>query len=69
MNTRLARVESVKKFHVLPRAFSIDTGELTPTLKVKRKVVHERYAREIDAMYADDARRVAPTASGGTCSA
>jgi long-chain acyl-CoA synthetase len=54
VNGRLARVETVKRFHVLPAPFSIDGGELTPTLKVKRKVVYEKYAREIDAMYAGD---------------
>ena len=53
-NADLARVESVKKFHILPRPFSIDTGELTPTLKVKRRVVYEHYAREIEAMYEGD---------------
>jgi long-chain acyl-CoA synthetase len=51
VNTHLAQVETVKRFYILPKPLSIDTGELTPTLKVKRKVVHERYAREIDAMY------------------
>jgi len=54
VNSQLARVETVKKFTVLPRPFSIDGGELTPTLKVKRKVVHEKYAREIEAMYEGD---------------
>jgi long-chain acyl-CoA synthetase len=54
VNAHLARVETVKKFHVLPRPFGIDTGELTPTLKVKRRVVYERYAREIEAMYEGD---------------
>ncbi len=54
VNSRFARVETVKKFHLLPQPFSIDTGELTPTLKVKRRVVYERYAREIDAMYEGD---------------
>jgi long-chain acyl-CoA synthetase len=54
VNSHLARVETVKRFHILPRPFSIDTGELTPTLKVKRRVVYERYAREIDAMYEGD---------------
>jgi long-chain acyl-CoA synthetase len=55
VNTHLARVETVKKFAVLPQPFSIEGTELTPTLKVKRKVVYEKYAREIDAMYAGDA--------------
>ena len=54
VNSHLARVETVKKFHVLTRPFAIETGELTPTLKVKRKVVHEKYAREIDALYEGD---------------
>jgi long-chain acyl-CoA synthetase len=52
-NSHFARVESVKRFHILEKPFSIDTGELTPTLKVKRRVVYERYAREIEAMYAE----------------
>ena len=53
-NSHLARVETIKRFTVLPAAFSIEGGELTPTLKIKRKVVAEKYAREIDAMYADE---------------
>ena len=52
VNETLARVEQVKKFTILPRPFGIDTGELTPTLKIKRKVVAQKYAREIEAMYA-----------------
>jgi long-chain acyl-CoA synthetase len=54
VNQSLARVEQVKKFKVLPRPFGIDTGELTPTLKIKRKVVAQKYAREIDSMYGED---------------
>ena len=54
VNANLAKVETVKKFTVLPRPFTIDAGELTPTLKVKRRVVYERYAREIEAMYEGD---------------
>ncbi len=53
VNQTLARVEQVKKFTVLPRPFGIDGGELTPTLKVKRKPVAEKYAAEIEAMYAE----------------
>lgn len=52
-NQRLARVEQVKKFTILPRELSIDDGELTGTLKVKRPVVAEHFAAEIDAMYAE----------------
>ncbi len=50
-NVDLARVEQVKKFHVLPRPFGVDTGELTPTLKVKRRVIAEKFGHEIEAMY------------------
>jgi long-chain acyl-CoA synthetase len=53
VNKDLARVEQIKKFSVLKKPFSIEGGELTPTLKVKRKIVNERYVDEIDQMYAD----------------
>jgi long-chain acyl-CoA synthetase len=52
-NVDLARVEQVKKFRILPRPFGVDTGELTPTLKVKRRVVAEKFGHEIEAMYAE----------------
>ncbi|MDC3983101.1 AMP-dependent synthetase/ligase [Polyangium jinanense] len=51
VNSTLARVETVKKFHITDRPFTIENGELTPTLKLKRRVVYDRYAREIDRMY------------------
>lgn len=54
VNKTLARVETVKRFAILPRSFTVEHGELTPTLKVKRKVVNENFAAEIEAMYADD---------------
>ena len=54
VNESLARVEQVKKFAILPRPFGIDTGELTPTMKIKRNVVVQKFEREIDAMYSDD---------------
>ncbi len=49
----LGQVEQIKKFTLLPREFSQETGEITPTMKVKRKVVQEKYKDLIDAMYAD----------------
>ncbi len=53
VNSELARVETVKKFHILEKPFSIETGELTPTLKVKRKIVYSNFASQIEAMYAE----------------
>jgi len=46
-----ANYERIKKFRVLPRLFSMETGELTPSLKVKRKIVTEHYATAIDDLY------------------
>lgn len=54
-NKDLASYEQVKKFRLLPRELSQEEGELTPTLKVKRKVVGERYAALVDAMYGEGA--------------
>ncbi|MCC6748748.1 MAG: long-chain fatty acid--CoA ligase [Deltaproteobacteria bacterium] len=50
-NSQLARYETVKKFTVLPNDFTLETGELTPTQKIKRKVVYEKYGQQIEAMY------------------
>ena len=49
----LARFEQVKKFTLMPKEFNIEDGELTPTLKVKRKVVSEKYADVINQMYVE----------------
>jgi long-chain acyl-CoA synthetase len=51
MSTDLAQFERIKKIALLPREFSIETGELTPKLSVKRRVVEEKYKDLIDRMY------------------
>ena len=50
-NSNYAQVEQAKRFKILDHDLSIDTGELTPTLKVKRNVVYERYAELFESMY------------------
>lgn len=49
----LTPYEQVKKFKLLPLPFSMDNGELTPTLKLKRKVIYDRYAKDIEEMYSE----------------
>lgn len=51
-NTHVSHAESIRKFRILPCDFTVLTGELTPTLKVKRNVVAEKFAEEIEAIYA-----------------
>ncbi len=46
-----SRVEQIRRFTLLPREFSIETGELTPTLKMKRKIISQNYKDVIEAMY------------------
>jgi long-chain acyl-CoA synthetase len=59
VNEKVARVEQVKKFTILPHDITQETGELTPTLKVKRNVVYDKYASLFDAMYAEDQEQAA----------
>ena len=51
INRDLAQYERIKRIAVLPREFSLDRGELTPSLKVKRKVIEELWREEIEALY------------------
>jgi len=51
LNTKLNRWETVKKFSILARDLSIEDGELTPSLKVKRRVVEKSFAQDIESMY------------------
>lgn len=48
----LPSFEQIKKFTLLPKAFTIESGELTNTLKIRRPVINQHYAKEIEAMYA-----------------
>ena len=51
VNARLARYESIKKFALLSRELTVESGELTPTLKLKRRVILERHREAIEALY------------------
>ncbi len=53
VNEKFARVEQVKKFEILPQDLSQEGGELTPTMKVKRNVVAEKYSGEVDGLYGE----------------
>lgn len=50
-NELVSHAEAIKKFHILPRALTEENGELTPTMKVKRNVVMDRFSREIEDIY------------------
>jgi long-chain acyl-CoA synthetase len=51
LNEKLASYESIKRFAILPRDLTIDDGELTPSLKVRRKIVEKKYKDTLDALY------------------
>jgi long-chain acyl-CoA synthetase len=51
VNSDRVRVEQIKRFTILPRDFTQEAGELTPTLKLRRRVVHEHFSDEIEALY------------------
>jgi Long-chain acyl-CoA synthetases (AMP-forming) len=50
-NPLFSHVEQIKKFVLMPNEWTIDTGELTPTIKIKRKVIEKKYENEIESMY------------------
>ncbi len=58
VNAHLARHETIKRFAILPSELKIETGELTPSLKVRRKVVEQRYRNLLEDMYAEAAADV-----------
>jgi long-chain acyl-CoA synthetase len=51
-NSMLARPEQVKRYHVLPGPWTAETGELTPKLSLRRRVIHELHGATIESMYA-----------------
>jgi long-chain acyl-CoA synthetase len=53
VNAKLARVEQIKRFAILPRNLTVEDRELTPTLKVKRRIVYENWANLIESLYAE----------------
>ena len=54
LQKELAHFEQVKKFTLLSQAFSVKLGEITPTLKLRRKIIMERYRHIIDSMYSNN---------------
>jgi long-subunit acyl-CoA synthetase (AMP-forming) len=50
-NEKLSRVEQIKKFHIVEGDWQPGGDELTPTMKLKRKPIAEKYAKEIEALY------------------
>ena len=54
-NSGLANFETIKRFRLIADEWSQDSGELTPSMKLKRRVINEKYAAEIAELYADEA--------------
>lgn len=54
VNAHFARAEQVRDFRILSRDFTLDDGELTPTLKIKRRVINQHFRAEIESMYSAD---------------
>ena len=53
VNTELAQFERIKRFALLPGEFSIEQGELTPTMKVRRNIIEDRWRDVIEGLYAN----------------
>jgi long-chain acyl-CoA synthetase len=57
-NESFNHVEQIKKFELMPQEWSIETGEMTPKLSLKRKVIMEKYKSAIDRIYAGETREI-----------
>ena len=66
VNRDLSRYEQIKRFTILPRDFTLEAGEVTPTLKLKRRVCLDHFSREIEALYATEGSPSSPERSGGS---
>ncbi|MDX6407493.1 MAG: long-chain acyl-CoA synthetase [Gaiellaceae bacterium] len=66
VNSDLSRYEQIKRFSILPRDFTLEAGEVTPTLKLKRRVCIEHFSKEIEALYAADGPSRSPERSDAT---
>jgi long-chain acyl-CoA synthetase len=53
INTHLAKYESIKKYIILPAEFTVETGDLTPSLKIKRKLICKKFEKELEGLYRD----------------
>jgi long-chain acyl-CoA synthetase len=51
INKQLPSFETIKKFVILPADFSVESGELTPTLKFRRNLIYKKYQAELDSLY------------------
>jgi long-chain acyl-CoA synthetase len=66
VNSDLSRYEQIKRFTILPRDFTLEAGEVTPTLKLKRRVCLEHFSKEIEALYLAEDSPPSPERSDGT---
>ena len=62
-NTNVARYQTIKKIKILPVEFSVEGGELTPTMKLRRNIIAKKYASDIQAFYADKNQKAIAEAS------
>jgi long-chain acyl-CoA synthetase len=55
VNATLAQYETIKRFHLVPEEWTLETGEMTPSMKLKRRVINQKYQAVIEELYADEA--------------